>query len=340
MQYMRDTLADAIGPSRTLTGPEKVGVLLLALGKQRASDLLKKFNPEELNIIVRSTEIMPTISASDLEGIVEEFEGQLGLGTPFVGRPEDVKRLVTDVITEKKSSADANDQFVAHQDIWTRLAALQDDVLQAYFSRQTPQVVAYYLDRLGSERASGILKGYAPAERNDLLNRILGLGQVTPQVIEALEGSLHEELFDVDRSSAGKHLTMAGILNNLDKADSSEALAYLANLKPKDAEAIRKMLFKFEDLMRLSAKALTVIMDGVPVERTVIALQGADSELQTKVLSALSPRARRMAEAEMQSPANVAARDIIDTRRSIVDSVLKLVAEGAIELPSEAATAL
>jgi len=30
MQYMRDTLADAIGPSRTLTGPEKVGVLLLA----------------------------------------------------------------------------------------------------------------------------------------------------------------------------------------------------------------------------------------------------------------------------------------------------------------------
>ena len=160
---------------------------------------------------------MPTISASDLEGIVEEFEGQLGLGTPFVGRPEDVKRLVTDVITEKKSSADANDQFVAHQDIWTRLAALQDDVLQTYFDRQTPQVVAYYLDRLGSERASGILKGYAPAERNDLLNRILGLGQVTPQVIEALEGSLHEELFDVDSGSAGKHLTMAGILNNLDK---------------------------------------------------------------------------------------------------------------------------
>ena len=73
MHYMRDMSADSLGNSRTLTGPEKVGVLLLALGKQRASDLLKKFNPEELNIIVRSTEIMPTISASDLEGIVEEF---------------------------------------------------------------------------------------------------------------------------------------------------------------------------------------------------------------------------------------------------------------------------
>jgi flagellar motor switch protein FliG len=335
MLSMRDTAGET-GSSRKLTGPEKVGVLLLALGKQRASELLKKFNPEELNIIVRSTEVMPTITASQLEAIVEEFEGQLGLGTPFVGRPEDVKRLVTDVISENKSSADANDQFVVRQDIWGRLATLPDDVLHAYFTKQSSQIVAYCLERLGSERTSGILKCFTPAERNDLLNRILGLGQVGPQVIEALESSLHEELFDVDRRSSEKHITMAGILNNLDKADSTEALEYLANLKPKDAEAIRKMLFKFEDLMRLSAKALTVLMDGVPVERTVIALQGADPALQTKVLSALSPRARRMAEAEMQSPANVPARDIADARRAIVDSVLKLSTEGTIEISNGA----
>jgi flagellar motor switch protein FliG len=247
-----------------------------------------------------------------------------------------VKRLVTDVISENKSSADANDQFVVRQDIWGRLATLPDDVLHAYFTKQSSQIVAYCLERLGSERTSGILKCFTPAERNDLLNRILGLGQVGPQVIEALESSLHEELFDVDRRSSEKHITMAGILNNLDKADSTEALEYLANLKPKDAEAIRKMLFKFEDLMRLSAKALTVLMDGVPVERTVIALQGADPALQTKVLSALSPRARRMAEAEMQSPANVPARDIADARRAIVDSVLKLSTEGTIEISNGA----
>ena len=68
---------ESFGPSRPLTGAEKVGVLLLALGKERASGLLKKFNPEELNILVRSTEVMPTISASELEGIVEEAGLQL-----------------------------------------------------------------------------------------------------------------------------------------------------------------------------------------------------------------------------------------------------------------------
>lgn len=331
MLSMRDP---SLEPERTLTGPEKVGVLLLALGKQRASGLLKKFNPEELNILVRSAEVMPTISAAELENIVQEFENQFGHGAPFLGRAEDVKRLVTDVISENKSSGDPNEQVIARLDIWSQLAALPDDVLQAHFQKQSPQVAAYYLDRLGSERASVVLKCFPVAERNDLLNRMLGLGQVAPQVVEALESGLHEELFDNDRRSSDKHLSLASILNNLDKEDSAQALQYLASVKPKDAEAIRKMLFKFEDLLRLPARALTVLMDGIPVERTVLALQGADGELQNKVLSALSPRARRMAEAELQSPANVPQRDIIDARRAMVESVLRLSAEGAIDISS------
>ncbi|MFT3732447.1 MAG: FliG C-terminal domain-containing protein [Hyphomicrobium sp.] len=325
------------GNSRALTGPEKVGVLLLALGKQRASGLLKKFNPEELNILVRSAEIMPTITAAELERIVDEFESQLGQGTPFLGRAEDVRRLVTDVISENRSSGDPSEQFTARQDVWSQLSALPDDVLTAHFESQSPQVAAYYLDRLGSERASTILKSFSPAKRNDLLNRILGMGQVAPQVIEALESGLHDELFDIDHRSSDKYVALAGILNNLDKEESTQALEYLASIKPKDAEAIRKMLFKFEDLSKLAARALTALMDGIPVERTVLALQGADPELQTKVLSALAPRARRMAEAELQSPANVPQRDIADARRAIVDSVLRLSAEGVIDISNIAA---
>ena len=99
------------------------------------------------------------------------------------------------------------------------------------------------------------------------------------------------------------------------------------------------MLFKFEDLLRLPPRAVTVLMDGIPVERTVLALQGADPALQDKVLSALSPRARRMAEAELQSPANVPQRDIAEARRAMVDSVLRLAAEGTIDISAASAEA-
>ena len=46
--------AKAAASPGVLSGTEKVAVLLLALGKDRSSKLLKKFDPEELKLLTRS----------------------------------------------------------------------------------------------------------------------------------------------------------------------------------------------------------------------------------------------------------------------------------------------
>lgn len=329
-------MAGSGGIRRTLTGPEKVGLLLLALGSDRANALLKKFDAEELNAIMRSTDAMPTISTPQLTDIVEEFEGRIQQGLPFVGNGEEVRRLVNAAIIESRSSSSSAGAADERPNIWARLTSLSDDLLLGYFSNQHPQIVTYLLNRLNAEKSSTILRLLPPQVRNDVMSRMVGSKDVQPPVIESLEQSVEQELFALDNPSS-KYVTLAGILNNFEKAESSETLDYLSSVRPKDAEAIRKLLFKFEDLIRLPPKALTALMDGVPVERTVIALQGMATEFQQKVLIALSPRARRMAEAELQSGANASPRDLAESRRAIVDAVLKLVAEGAIELSTEAA---
>jgi flagellar motor switch protein FliG len=303
---------------RSLSGPEKVGLLLLALGRERAGELLKKFDSDELNMIMRSTEVMPTISARQLGSLVEEFENRLSQGTPFMGRPDDVKMLVSGVITENRSAADAILDDDSNEDLWARLPSLADDVLKSFLDRQHPQVAAYILSRMGAERSTSLLRLFPSDVRHELLGRIVGMRDVSFFILDALEESLQKELFDTDKGMSARHMVMAGILN------------------AKDAEAIRKMLFKFEDLTKLSPKALTALMDVIPVERTVIALQGMDAEFQTAVLATLSPRARRMAEAELQTGTNASPRDLAESRRTIVDSVLKLVADGTIELPAAA----
>lgn len=319
---------------RTLSGAEKVGLLLLALGKERAEEVLKKFDSEELNTIMRATELMPTISAPELTSIVEEFEGRLAQGPPFIGRPDDVKMLVAGIITENRSAADAIDGGQSQEDIWKRLPLLKDDVILTFLDQQHPQLAAYILHRLGSDRSTELLKCFQPALRNELLGRLLGMREVSYLAMDALEESLHKELFEVDKGMSAQHIVMASILNSMDRTQSSEALQHLAGFRPKDAEAIRKMLFKFEDLVKLSPRSLTALMDGVPVERTVLALQGMDQSFQAAVLATLSPRARRMAEAELQGGTNASARDMAESRRSIVDAVLKLMADGTIEFPS------
>ncbi len=320
------------GSRRTLTGPEKVGLLLLALGKEKADLLLKKFDSEELNIIMRSTEVMPTLSGAELEAIVEEFDSKIGQGLPFVGRPDELKRLISGAITKNRSASDANGQSDERQDVWSRLPDLPDDALFGYLSRQHPQIATYLLYRLGPERATAVVKLFPASHRNDLFNRTLGLRTVQQPVVEALEQSIYEEFFAIDKGSADKHVALASILSNFEKSETSESLSFLASLRPKDAEAIRKMIFKFEDLAKLAPKALTVLMDGVPVERVVLALQGMDGDFQQKVVSALSPRARRMAEAELQGGATAQPRDVTEARRAMVDSILKLAADGVIEI--------
>jgi flagellar motor switch protein FliG len=319
-------------PARSLTGAEKVGVLLLALGQARSSELLQKLDPEELNIIMRSTDVMPTTTAAELETIIAEFEGRLEIGIPFVGRPDDVKLIVSQVITANRSAADASRGDAQSQGFWPGISELSDDVLLPYLQKQHPQMVAYVLYRLGSDRTAGLLKSFDIEMRNDLVSRLLGLQAVSPFVVDVLESTMQGELFETDEGASAQRATMASILSNFELAETTELLDHIAAFRPKDAVAIKKMLFKFTDLDKLPAKSLTAIMDGIAVERIVVALTGMADSFVTTVLATLSPRARRMAEAELRNGVNASAADLAASRRMLVDAVLKLVADGALDL--------
>lgn len=86
----------------------------------------------------------------------------------------------------------------------------------------------------------------------------------------------------------------------------------------------------------LEPGALALVINQVPVERLVPALSRMDAAFQGAVLAALSARTRRMVESDLQSGSEVAPRDVAEARRAIVDVVMKLAAQGQIELPSVA----
>ena len=317
---------------RSLTGAEKVGVLLLAFGQERASELLKKFDPEELNIIMRSTDVMPTTTASELNAIIDEFQIRLENGVPFVGHPDDMKLIVSQVINENRSAADATPGAQPSKALWPRMAELSDDVLLLFLQRQHAQLTAYVLYRLGGDRAATLLKAFPGPTRNDLVARLLGLREVSPFIVDLLEAAIDAALFESDEGASTQRTAMASILSNFDHTQTTEVLDHIASFRPKDAAAIRKMIFKFSDLDKLPPKFLTMIMDGIPVERIVIALQSMPVEFTTTVLATLSPRARRMAEAEIRNGVNASPADLSASRRFIVDAVLKLVADGSLDL--------
>jgi flagellar motor switch protein FliG len=324
----------------SLSGAEKVAVLLLALGKPRAAKLLKRFEPEQLRLLTRLSGDLRPITAADLETLVEEFALKFSSGVNFVGTEKEVRNLLSGAMTEDQmAEAMSSEHEVApvnDQRVWEKISTLKEDALRGFLNKEHPQTVALILSRIESAMAAKIIASFAADVRNDLLCRMLGIGQISDDVVRAVEVALSEDL--LAPTSSASHTGIADILNRLDKSQSEDVLKSLAEVRPDDAKALKQLLFTFEDLVTLQPKARTLVFDQVPIERLVIALKGTDTAFQSTILSSLASRSRRMVEAELQGGASSSQREIADARRAIVDTVLKMIGKGEIEL--QAADAL
>ena len=324
-------MSRARAPSGALTGTEKVAVLLLALGKTRAAKLLKKFDPEELKLLTRSAADLRPVRMSDLETLVEEFAQTFSNGVGFAGTVTEVKNLLSGVMTEEQFAQVMAEAPTREEPVWERISALNADTLRSYLGKEHPQTVAFILSRIDSGLAAKVISTFPADVRNGLLCRMVAIKGIGDDAVRGLESVLREDLV-ASSSSSSSHVGIADILNRLDKAQSEDVLKSLAEVRPDEARAIKGMLFTFEDVAKLPQQARTVVFDQVPIEKLVTALRGINPELQATILSSLASRSRRMVEAELQGGAAPSQRDIAEARRTIVNTVLKMIAKGDIHI--------
>lgn len=317
-----------------LTGPEKVGVLLLALGKAKAAQLLKRLDPEELRLLTRSSSKLRPVSSDEVEDLIEEFAENFTGGVSFGGSADEVRNLLADVMTQDEISQYLRDQPSESQPVWEKLVPLRDNVLQQLVLKEHPQTIAVVLSRLDSNVGARLLRSVDPELRHSLLRRMLGLKGVSDGAMTAIENGLRDDLLATMLAAPNPETrkTIAGILNKLDGSQANEILKSIAATRPEDANELKSMLFSFSDLANLKPRARSLIMEKVPTEQVVLALNGAGPDLQEAVLSTLTARVRRMVEAEIESAPPARSRDVEEARRGIVAVVLSLMARGEVTL--------
>ena len=154
---------------------------------------------------------------------------------------------------------------------------------------------------------------------------------------EVVERILEEDLLarqDAGLEAEGRS-RLAALLNKLDRDKSGEILAGVAAWKPEEAARLKRMIFSFEDLGKLSQEARLALFDKLQTDQVVMALKGVDTALKEVALSSLGARARRMVEAELTSDRGQRTKEGDAARGAIVARVLEMVQRGDIELPSD-----
>ncbi len=324
------------GPApRVLQGPEKVAALLLALGKDQASRLLARFEPEELKRISRSAADLGPVTGPELERIVDEFTHEFSHGTSLYGTAKEVERLLTGVLPGDQVAEIMSDVLGnTNRSIWERISGVSESILAAYLQKEHPQTAALILSKVKPACAAKVMGLMSQKLRNDLMRRMLSFKPVVEETMRVVEKTLHEDFMLNFARNMGvdTHSRMADIINKMERDQMEDVLQNLAQSRPKTAEVLKGLLFTFEDLIKLAPRARMMILDQVPNERIVVALKGTDASFRDALLSAMGSRARRMVEAELDTGEPVPQRDVAEARRAITDLALEMAGRGEIEL--------
>ncbi len=322
-------------------GPaQKVAALLLAMGKSTAGRILKHFDEAEIKQIAQSTTTLGTISKATLESIVEEFTRKFSGGGELQGSLKEAEELLSTVVPPEKV-AEILPSITGESDlpVWPRLQTVPDATLFQYLAKEHPQIIAFILSKAPAGAGAMILRQFAPEVRNEIMRRMLSIKQIMDPALRLLESTLRDDLLRTIARRAGGdvHSKIATIINKMDREQIEQILRTLAESRPKEAQAIKGLLFRFEDLAKLTPSDRTKLLDALTPDRITLALVGVDDELKNLVLSSVPGRARRMIEADLQSGAPVEQKEVIKARRAIADLALDMAERGMIVLNPEEA---
>jgi len=324
-----------------LSGSQKAAAVLVAMGKESASRLIKYFKPQDLRLLSSQAHALPDIHAAEFEELVVQFENAFAEGAALSSAGERFATLVQETLPEDEAAAVLDPQFAASlttESIFEVLVRMSPEALSPIVAGENPQVSAFILSRLPSNLSAKVLLAQSPSTRAAIVQRSLHLLPV-PDCCEDILGQALRTAFanPVSAEKKSQYKQIANMLNQLDKDEMDDVFASLVDMSEQDLAHIRSLLFAFEDIVRLDGQARLLLFDGINADVIIRALRGADEKLVSLVLESLSQRTRRMVEAELSSKGDqVSQEDIVAARREIAQIALDLAERGTISLESDA----
>jgi flagellar motor switch protein FliG len=325
-----------------LTPSEKAAAVLLAMGKPVAGKLLKFFEHEELQEIIKNAQNLRTIKPQELVELVNEFEDLFSEGTGLMDNAKAMEGILEEGLTpdEVDGLLGRRTQFQSYEaSIWDRLQDSDPDRVGKFLQSEHPQTAAYIVSMLPTAFAGRTLMKLPEKVRVDIVRRAVDLKNVNPRAAEIIEARVRDLVaaIEAERSSTGS-VKVAEIMNELSKPDVESLLGALETVSKTAVEKVRPRIFLFDDIILMPQKSRVTLFNDISGDIITTALRGADPTLTDSVLSAIGARQRRMIESDLASGAgNVSTREIAVARRSIAQEAIRLAGLDQLTLRENAA---
>ena len=318
---------------RTLKGPQKAAIFMLAVGDQHAAKLFEMMEDDEIRELSQTMSQLGRVDADTVERLFIEFAYSLSSTGGLVGSYESTERLLFGSLDEDRVKGIMEDiRGPAGRTMWEKLENVNEAVLANYFKNEYPQTVAVVMSKIKPDHASRVL-GMLPENFSmEVIMRMLRMEAVQKEVLDDIEKTLRSEFMTNLARTARRdsHEMMADIFNALDRGTETRLMMALEERNRESAEKIQALMFTFDDLSRLDDGGIQVLMRQVEKDQLALALKGASDEVKDMFFRNMSERAGKMMKEDMDAMGAVRLRDVDEAQGGIVTSAKALADAGEI----------
>jgi flagellar motor switch protein FliG len=317
---------------------QKLAALLVILGPDSASQLLRNFDEHELDTVSGEMAKLAFLSQDLQHEILQEFSDVAVEASTGIRGGVD---LTKSALEKSVGLFRASNIISRVAPMRTPVAAMQQIVemepRQIYnlIKQEQPQTIALVLSYLSPEKASQLIAQLRSELRDQVIERLATMAPTPIEVVERIVEVLNQKL-------GGKHTralnqtggvkTAADLLNAMDKNVSKALLVTLEERNPELGAAIRQKMFTFEDLSSLDPTGIQKVLREVEMHDLAVALKTASDKLKGLLLSCISKRAAETVNEEISFMGPLKLRDIEAAQTRIIEAVRRLEAEGEIDL--------
>jgi flagellar motor switch protein FliG len=318
---------------RSLTGPEKAAMLMLALGEEHTSRLFALMDDEEIKEISQTMANLGTMSSTIVERLFVEFADHISATGSLVGTYESTERLLQKVLGGERVNQIMEDiRGPAGRTMWDKLGNVNEVVLANYLKNEYPQTVAVVLSKIKADHSGRVLSQLPESFAMEVIMRMLRMEAVQKEVLDGVERTLRTEFFSslARTNRRDSHELIAEIFNSLDRNTENRFITALEERNRDSAERIKALMFTFEDLAKLDSKAIQTILRSADKQKIPLALKGASEAVRELFFSNMSERAGKILKEDMQAMGPVRLKDVEEAQSYLVALAKDLASRGEI----------
>ncbi len=319
-----------------LKGLEKVAILMIALGPEISSDILKRMPDNMIESITYEIANRTQITSEQRREVLNEFM-DMTLAQDYIteGGLDYARNILTKALGSKKAKTIIDTVSEITQQRRPFAIARKADPQQLFntISKEHPQTIALILCYLQPDKAATVISGLPEEMQNEVAYRIATMNRTSPMVIKQVETVLEKKLSTIignEFATIGGVKTLVDILNSVDRGTEKNIIEELEKEQPDLAEQVREGMFVFEDVVLLDSASIQRILREVDTKDLALALKGSSEDVANTIYKNQSKRASETLREDIEFMGPVRLVEVEQAQQKIVGIIRRLDESGEI----------